>query len=117
MESSRPRVRFATVGSILACSALLLAAPATAGEGSPDGGRLLFWLLGVHMAREEGSLTKIDVNSAPVEKLETVPGISRRRAVQIAARRPYAKLPDLERAGLTPRVIDRLAAFLTVDPR
>lgn len=116
MKFPRAWVRFAVACSILAFSPVLLPALATAGESSSNSGRLLFWLLGVHMTRQEERFAKIDVNSATVEELATVPGINRRHAVRIAAQRPYAKLPDLGRAGLSPHVIERLAAFLTVDP-
>ena len=116
MKFPRTWVRFVVAFSILTFSLLFLPPLATAVEGSSSGGRLLFWLLGVHMAREEGRFGKIDVNSATVEELETVPGVGRRHAVRIVAQRPYAKLPDLARAGLSPRVIERLAAFLVVAP-
>ena len=116
MKFSRACVRFAVACSILAFSPIFLPALASAGEGSSNSDRLLFWLLGIHIAREEGRLAKIDVNSATVGQLETVPGISRRHAVRIAAQRPYATLSDLARAGLSPYVIERLAAFLSVDP-
>jgi len=58
----------------------------------------------------------IDVNSATLEQLGSVPGIDRRQALRIIAQRPYATPSDLLRAGLSPSLIERLAALLTVDP-
>jgi hypothetical protein len=74
MKFPRAWVRFAVACSILAFSPVLLPALATAGESSSNSGRLLFWLLGVHMTRQEERFAKIDVNSATVEELATVPG-------------------------------------------
>ena len=105
--------------SLIACGvlalflALLLAPPAVA-EHPSDSGQLLLWLLSLGMAQSQGD-QKIDINSATVEQLRAVPGIDRRQALRIIARRPYAKLQELIRAGLSPRSIERLARFLTVD--
>lgn len=110
-----------TRGCLVACGILILslasspALPAAA-ERPSNAGQLLFWLLGLNVAREQGRPSKIDVNSASVEELGAVPGIERRQVLRIVAQRPYAKLPDLVRAGLSPRLIERLAEFLTVAP-
>lgn len=110
-----------TRGCLVACGILILslasspALPAAA-ERPSNAGQLLFWLLGLNVTREQGRPSKIDVNSASVEELGAVPGIERRQVLRIVAQRPYAKLPDLVRAGLSPRLIERLAAFLTVAP-
>ena len=115
MKPSMTRVRVLAAGGILILSlAFVPALPAA--ERPSNAGQLLFWLLGLQMAREPGRPSKIDVNSATVEQLESVPGIERRQALRIIAQRPYAKLLDLVRAGLSPHLIERLAAFLTVDP-
>ena len=115
MKSRLTRVRVLAAGGLLILS---LASPAlaAAAERPSNAGQLLFWLLGLHMVREQGRLSKIDVNSATVEELGAVPGIERRQALQIVAHRPFATLLDLGRAGLSPELIERLAAFLTVDP-
>lgn len=116
MRSSPARVRFlATCGIVILSLALLPARP-TAAERPSHAEHLLLWLLGVNTAREPGSVRKIDVNSATAGELGAVPGIERRQALRIIGERPYATLRDLARAGLSPRLIERLAAFLTVDP-
>ena len=91
------------------------ALPASAQRPS-DGGQLLLWFLGLRTTREQTASSKIDVNSATVEELAAVPGLERGQAKRITVNRPYAKLQDLARAGLSPRLIERLTALLTVDP-
>ena len=110
------RVRLVAIYGILSFSLVFPAAlPASAGRPS-DAGQLLLWLLGLNTAREQGAPRKIDVNSATVEELAAVPGLERRQAQSITVNRPYAKLQDLARAGLSPRLIEHLTALLTVDP-
>jgi len=64
---------------------------------------------------ERTPVTKIDINSASVDRLTEAPGVDRRQALQIIAHRPYARLEELVRAGLTPRVIERLSRFMSVE--
>lgn len=116
MKPSLTRVRVLAVGAILILSFALLPALPAAAEHPSNTGQLFFWLLGLNMAREQGTPWKIDINSATADELGSVPGIERRQALRIIAQRPYAKLPDLVRAGLSPHLIERLRAFLTVDP-
>ena len=117
MKPSLTRVRIVAAGGILILSLAFFPALAAAAERPSEAGQLLVWLLGLNMAREQQERpARFDVNSATVEELRTVPGIEQRQAVRIVAQRPYAKLPDLVRAGLSPHLIERLASFLTVDP-
>jgi hypothetical protein len=106
--------RVLAVCGIVLLSVGFLVAPAVATDRSPREGQLLFWLLGLKMSREQ-ERQKIDINSATVQELLAVPGLERRRALRIIARRPYAKLEDLARADLSPAAIERLAPFLVVD--
>lgn len=110
---TRGRV-LAAVGILTIPIAFLTISPAAA-ERPTEAGQVFFWLLGLHVAPEPARLEKVDVNSATVEELRGVPGIERRQALRIVAQRPYSKLADLVRAGLSPHFIERLAAFLTVD--
>jgi predicted DNA-binding helix-hairpin-helix protein len=87
---------------------------APAGDRFSNADQIMFWLLGARMAQEQRP-AKIDVNRATGDELRAIPGIEPQQVVRIIAERPYAKLRDLVRAGLSPRVIDRLAAFLTVN--
>jgi DNA uptake protein ComE-like DNA-binding protein len=115
MNHGLTRVRVLAAAGILSVLLALLIATPVAAERPDDAGQVFFWLLGVHIAPEPGQRGKVDVNSATVEELRTVPGIERRQALLIIARRPYAKLADLVRAGLSPHLIDRLETFLTID--
>jgi hypothetical protein len=116
MKPSLTRVRVLAANGFLILSLAFLPALPAAAERPSNAGQLFFWLLGLNMAREQGTPWKIDVNSATVDELGAVPGIERRQALRIIAQRPYAKLRDLVRAGVSPHLIERLAAFLTVDP-
>ena len=110
-----------TPGRILAAcgivllSLALLSAPAAAADRSEDGGQLLLWLLGLSLAPEH-QRPKIDINSATIEELRGVPGIELRQALRIIGERPYGRLEELARIGLSSSSIERLARFLAVDP-
>lgn len=95
---------------------LVFPALSASAESSSDAGQLLLWLLGLRTAHEQGAPRKIDVNSATVEELAAVPGLERRQARSITVNRPYETLQDLAHAGLSPRLIEQLAALLTVGP-
>lgn len=63
----------------------------------------------------EGSLI-VNVNTATVVQLRSVPGIGATRAAQIVAGRPYEQVDDLERiAGIGGKTLDSLRPFVTVD--
>ena len=110
------RVRLVAAVGALAFALVFPPAHPAAAERPSDAGRLLLWLLGLNVAREQGPVGKVDVNTATVEELAAVPGVERRQAHRITTNRPYAKLQDLARAGLSRHLIDRLAGSLTVDP-
>jgi hypothetical protein len=94
---------------------LCLAPAAAAADRSEDSGQLLLWLLGLTFA-PENQRSKLDVNSATLEELRTVPGVEQRQALRIIDHRPYATLQDLARSGLSTSNIERLGRFLAVDP-
>jgi DNA uptake protein ComE-like DNA-binding protein len=113
------RAVVARVGIAIVCGVLgfSLALPSTAeAERRGDTGSLLLWFLGFRTAREQEESRKTDVNSASVEELTAVPGLGQHEAKSIALNRPYAKLQDLVRAGLSPARIEHLAPRLTADP-
>jgi DNA uptake protein ComE-like DNA-binding protein len=98
------------------CGSIVLASVAPAAAERPtDPAQLLLWLLSMGASGERTPVTKIDINSASVDRLTAVPGVDRRQALQIIGHRPYAKLEELVRAGVEPRVIERLARFLSVE--
>jgi DNA uptake protein ComE-like DNA-binding protein len=109
----------ARVATFAVCGILgfsLALPPAVEAERRGDTENLLLWFLGFRTAREQEAPKKVDVNSASVEELASVPGLAKQEAKRIALNRPYAKLHDLVRAGLSPGRIDDLAPRLTVDP-
>jgi competence protein ComEA len=115
MVTSLPGGRFLVICSMVILASAFGITPVAADSFSSRG-ELVLWLLGLTMAHDHGA-QKVDVNSATVEELRTVPGIERRQALRIVAGRPYAKVEDLARAGLSPLTIERLSRFLVVDPQ
>lgn len=115
MITSLPGGRLLAICSLVVLASVFLITPAAA-ESSSSRGELVLWLLGLRMAHDHGA-QKVDVNAATVEQLRAVPGIERRQALRIVASRPYARLEDLARTGLSPLTIERLSRFLVVDPQ
>jgi hypothetical protein len=113
MKPSLARVRvLATSGIPMPPCAL----PALLAERPSNAGHLLFWLLCLKMARDQRGPSKVDINSATVKDVRSVPRIERREPLEITAHRPYGGLPDLIRAPLFPRLSERLTASLPVPP-
>jgi Helix-hairpin-helix motif len=110
-----PGGRLLVVCGMVILASLFVITPVAA-ESSSSRGELVLWLLGLRMANDHGT-QKVDINSATVEQLRAVPGIERRQALRIVASRPYAKVEDLARAGLSPLTIERLSRVLVVDPQ
>jgi len=58
---------------------------------------------------------KIDLNAAPVEELEELPGIGPARAAAIVKARPFARVEDVARvAGISPALYAEIAPHLRV---
>jgi DNA uptake protein ComE-like DNA-binding protein len=113
MKLSLTRVLLTAACATLTLSLAIPSAHAASVDRGSDAGQVLLWLLGVK-AREQEAPRKVDVNSATVHELVALPGIERHQAQAITVKRPYAKLQDLARAGLSSRLIERLAPWLTV---
>ena len=58
----------------------------------------------------------VNVNTADVEMLATLPGVGEALAQRIIAGRPYATVDDLQRvSGIGPRSLDGFRAFVVVE--
>jgi predicted flap endonuclease-1-like 5' DNA nuclease len=62
----------------------------------------------------ETSNAKVDLNTASEKDLDTLPGVGTVTAKKIIAGRPYSSVDDLSRAGLSARVIAKIAPLVTV---
>ena len=59
----------------------------------------------------------LDLNAAPPQALEALPGIGPARARALAAARPFARVADVERVpGIGPALRERLRPFVEVTP-
>jgi competence protein ComEA len=59
---------------------------------------------------------KVDLNTATAKELETLPGVGPATAKKIVAGRPYAKVEDLTKAGLTAAQVAKFSAQVTAGP-
>ena len=57
---------------------------------------------------------KVDLNTATEKELEELPGVGPATAKKIIAGRPYAKIDDLTKAGLTEKTIAKFESQVTV---
>ena len=58
---------------------------------------------------------KVDLNSATQKELEELPGIGPVSAKKIVEGRPFAKLGDLARVGLSEKTIESIGPLVTID--
>jgi Helix-hairpin-helix motif len=66
------------------------------------------------MAAIPGGLPKLDLNTAPLEQLQKLPGLNEATAKQIIAGRPFKSVDELQKVGLSKPTIDKLAPMVTV---
>jgi competence protein ComEA len=63
----------------------------------------------------------VNVNTAPADELQTLPGVGPKLAQRIVderAKRPFATVEDLRRvSGIGPKTLEKLRPFVTVGPR
>ena len=63
----------------------------------------------------EGSL-RVNINTATLTELESIPGIGPARAQQIVARRPYKSVDELiEISGIGPKSLESLRQYVKVE--
>jgi competence protein ComEA len=63
----------------------------------------------------EGSV-RVNINTATLLELISIPGIADARALQIVAHRPYASVEELIRiSGIGPKLLEDLRPFVKVD--
>ena len=56
----------------------------------------------------------VDLNSASQKEIETIKGIGPATAKKIVESRPYASVDELSKAGLSPKMIEKIKPFVTV---
>jgi len=57
---------------------------------------------------------KLDVNTASASELEALPGVGPATAKKIVANRPYSSMSDLERAGVSGALLDKIRPSIKV---
>ena len=82
-------------------------------------GLLLLWdpvsgMAQPKMSTIPGCLPKLDLNTAPLEQLQKLPGLNEATAKQIIAGRPFKSVDELQKVGLSKPTIDKLAPMVTV---
>jgi DNA uptake protein ComE-like DNA-binding protein len=61
-------------------------------------------------------MSVVDVNTASLTEIETLPGITAEQARQIVAGRPYQSIVDLQRAGISIDTLRRISPPAIVQP-
>jgi hypothetical protein len=59
---------------------------------------------------------KVDLNTASLAALETLPGVDQATAKQIVAHRPYSSVADLSKSGVSAGTIERITPHVKVGP-
>jgi hypothetical protein len=92
MTALKNRFRIASLGALLGLT--LVALPAVAAKPAPA--------------------TPVNINAATQKELESLPGIGAATAKKIIAGRPFARVVDLSKAGLSDKLIQQITPMVTV---
>ena len=66
------------------------------------------------LAKSEKDSAKVDINSASLKDLESLPGVGPATAKKIVAGRPYASVADLSKAGVSASTIAKITPLVSV---
>jgi competence ComEA-like helix-hairpin-helix protein len=78
-------------------------------------GAAAIWYIRSAGGPTEGSL-RVNINTATLTELESIPGIGPARAKQIVARRPYKSVDELiDISGIGPKSLESLRPFVKVE--
>jgi competence protein ComEA len=67
-------------------------------------------------AKVERPSSKVDLNTATVERLQELPGIGPAYAKKIVAGRPYASVKGLAKTGIPAETLEKISPMVTVKP-
>jgi competence protein ComEA len=68
-------------------------------------------------AKSSGDGEKINLNTAPPEELEKVPGVGPSTAKAIIAGRPYGDVGELRNVlGVGPAKLEKMLPYITIEP-